>query len=134
MLRLLSRSVFFAMGALFVACSGDDPAATTREQPAAQTPPTSLQETVAKVSAGAQKCLDMVNAQRYVEAVDACKAAMQDSANADVQGAYDEAVAAVEEQAKAAAVQAAAELLAGKDSGEAAKGALEKLGKGFVTP
>jgi hypothetical protein len=97
--------------ALAVGCgSGEEPstgAPATSKTPAAAT--------AQEMSADAQRCLDLVKSKQYAEALDPCERALRQAANVDVQRAYDQAKAAVEEAATSAA-------------GEAASGALRDLG------
>ncbi len=132
-----------AIAALLIACGGEEAAqpskSPTPSPVKAVAPERSALETVTKMSADAQKCLELARADRYVEAVEVCRIALQDSANADVQRAYDEAQAAAREKVQAAAQQAAAEAaaqsLSGEDPVDAAKGALggalDKAGGAF---
>ena len=103
---------------------GDAPAAA----PAAEKPAASVKQ----ISADAKQCLDLVKAKRYADAIDPCKRALEDTANADVQAAYNEAKSAVQQEAQAAGVKAASDSLSGKPADEAAKdaasGALNNLG------
>jgi hypothetical protein len=91
---------------------------------------------VAEISAEGKRCIDMVKAGRYADAISPCEKALEDSAsmaNADVQAAYDEAKAEVADAAQKAAMQAAADGMSGKDPSDAAKdsamGAVPGLGK-----
>ncbi len=109
---------------LMLACgdSGDSPVTTPTATPApgaASKPAASVQQ----ISAEAKQCLDLVKQKRYVEAMDPCRRAIEDSGNADVKRAYDEAVAAAQQEAKSAAVKAAAGGLSGKSVDEAASDA-----------
>jgi F0F1-type ATP synthase membrane subunit b/b' len=121
------RILLFVSSALLCvaifACGGesDSPgkAAGTSAPAAAPEAAASVQQ----ISAEAKQCLDLVRKKLYVEAVDPCQRAVQDTGNADVKRAYDEAVAAVQREAQDAAVKAAAESLSGKPADEAAKDA-----------
>jgi hypothetical protein len=89
--------------ALAVGCgSGEEP--STGTPAASETPPgTTAQE----ISADAQSCLDLVKSKQYAEAIDPCERALREASNADVQRAYDQAKAAVEQAATSAAEEAA---------------------------
>lgn len=97
---------------LAVSCGSGEESSTAA--PAASEAPDTA--TVQEISAEAQRCLDLVKSKKYAEAIDPCERALRDTANADVQRAYD--------QAKAAVQQAAA-----SSAGEAASGALRDLGE-----
>jgi F0F1-type ATP synthase membrane subunit b/b' len=86
---------------------------------------------VQQISAEAKRCLDLVKKELYVEAIEPCRRAVQDAGNADVERAYDEAKAAVQQEAQAAAVKAAAESLSGKPAGEAAEDAASDVLRKF---
>jgi membrane protein involved in colicin uptake len=89
--------------ALAVACgSGEEP--STGAPAASKTPPA---ETAQEMSADAQRCLDLVKSKQYAEAIDPCERALREAANADVQRAYDQAKAEVEQAATSAAEEAA---------------------------
>lgn len=107
-----------------IACGGDSetPSSTPSSTPAASAPKKPA-ASVQQISAEAQQCLDLVKAKRYADAIDPCKRALEDTANADVQQAYNEAKAAVQQEAQAAGVKAASDSLSGKPADEAAKDA-----------
>ena len=122
------RIVFLASSALLcvamLACgdAGDSPGTatgTTKAPDAAAKPAASVEQ----ISAEAKQCLDLVKSKQYVEAIDPCKRALEDTANADVKQAYDEAVAEVQKEAQAVAAKAASDSLSGKPADEAAKDA-----------
>jgi F0F1-type ATP synthase membrane subunit b/b' len=121
-----------ALCAFVLACGGESEAPRSQAAPAAaaKKPAPSVQQ----ISADAKRCLDLVKAERYADAIDPCKRALEETANADVQQAYDEATAAVKREAQAAGVQAASDSLSGKPADEAAKdaatNALRNLGGG----
>jgi len=76
-----------------------------------------------QISAEARSCLDLVKAGRYSDAIAPCERALKDTADADVQSAYNEAKAAVEKEAKAAAAKTLSDSMAGKPVDQAAAGA-----------
>jgi len=121
-----------ALCGFVLACGGDSEAPRSQAAPAAASkkPAPSVQQ----ISADAKRCLDLVKAGRYADAIDPCKRAVEDTANADVQQAYDEAMAAVKREAQAAGIQAASDSLSGKPADEAAMdaatNALRNLGGG----
>lgn len=80
---------------------------------------TSVQE----ISAEGRRCLDLVKAKKYADAIDPCERALRQAANTDVERAYEEAKAAVKAEAQSAAATAAADTLSGKPADEAAKDA-----------
>lgn len=134
MIRLRYVGTAIAIGTLLIACSdGDKTASNAASSERAASSPDE-RETVAKISAEATKCLAMVKSARYVEAVEVCQAALKDGANVDVQIAYDQALAAVKQEAQAAAVSAAADTLSGKAPEDAAKDALGRFGAGLAKP
>ena len=98
--------------ALAAGCGSREESSTAA--PAASEAPATA--TVQEISAEARRCLDLVKSKQYAEAIDPCERALRDTANADVQRAYD--------QAKAAVQQAAA-----STAGDAASGALRDLGE-----
>jgi hypothetical protein len=117
------------LGALFLACGGE------RESPGggpAAAPAAPKAAAVQELSAQAKRCLDLVEAKRYAEALDPCQRAVAEAASADVQRAYDEAKAAVQQEARSAAARSAAESLSGKPADEAAKGAASDALRGLT--
>jgi len=86
----------------------------------ADTPSTS---TVESLSADGKRCIELVKAKRYGEAIDPCTRALEKTANVDVKNAYAEAKAAVQKEAEAAAARAAQESMSGEDPEAAARGA-----------
>ncbi len=122
-----------ALCGFVMACGGESDTPSSQSSapasaPAAKKPAASVQQ----ISADAKKCLDLVKAKRYADAIDPCERALEETANAEVQQAYDEAKAAVKQEAKAAGVKAASDYMSGKPADEAAKdagaGALKNLG------
>ena len=97
--------------ALAVGC-GSREESSTAAPAASEAPPTA---TMQQISAEAQRCLDLVKSEQYAAAIDPCERALRDTANAEVQRAYDEAKAAVQQAAASTA-------------GDAASGALPDLG------
>ena len=98
--------------ALTVGCgSGEE--SSTAAPAASETPATA---TVQEISALGQRCLDLVKAKRFAEALDPCERALRDTANVDVQRAYDQAEAAIKQAAAAGAEEAASGAL--RDLGE----------------
>jgi len=119
---LLVSSALFCVAMLACGDAGDSPGTatgTTKAPDAAAKPAASVEQ----ISAEAKQCLDLVKSKQYVEAIDPCERALKDTADADVKRAYDEAKAAVQEEAQAAAAKAAADSLSGKPADEAAKDA-----------
>ncbi len=116
---LITSAVSIVCGVGFVGCgqeAAQEPAAPAAKAPA---PAKSVQE----ISAEAQRCLDLVKAKQYAEALQPCERAVKDTANADVERAYAEAKAEAQKVAEAAAAQAATDALSGKPADEAAKDA-----------
>jgi hypothetical protein len=130
----------FALTAL-VACGGDDsaessgsPAASSAAAPAAAQK--TVTETIKTLSADSKKCLELVRADRYVEAIDPCERAVRESGNAaniEVKQAYDEAKAEVQAASQAAALKASAEMAEGKSAEDAAKDATSDMMGKFGT-
>jgi hypothetical protein len=109
----LLASVLGMLGlcALALGCgSGEEP--STGAPAASKAPPAA---TAQEMSADGQRCLDLVKSKQYAEAIDPCERALRQAANVDVQRAYDQAKAELEQAATSAA-------------GEAASGALRDLG------
>jgi hypothetical protein len=65
--------------------------------------------TVAALSAEGRRCIELVKAKRYGDAIEPCSRAAETTANTDVKDAYAEAKAALQKQAQAAAARAAQE-------------------------
>lgn len=128
MVRVLVSSSLLCVAMLACGEGSDSPDRTATPASAPNPGSASLQQ----ISAEAMQCLDLVKQERYVEAIDPCGRAVQDSANADVKRAYDEAMAVVQKEAEAAAIKAAAGSLSGKPAdeaaGSAARDALRKFG------
>ncbi len=104
--RLVTSSLgIAALCALAVGCGNREESPTAA--PAAAT--------AQQRSGDAQRCLDLVKSKQYAKAIDPCERALRESANVDVQRAYDQAKAAVQQAAASAA-------------GDAAGGALRDLG------
>jgi hypothetical protein len=125
-----------AVAAVSLACGGEDDAAKQAAQGAAPTTgavqggasPQSATEQVKTLSSDARKCIDLVKAERYIEAVDPCERAAKDRANmanAEFKQAYDEGMAEAKEASRAAALKAEADMREGKSAGEAARGAFD---------
>jgi hypothetical protein len=96
---LTSGLAIVGLCALAVACgSGEEP--STAAPAASEAPPTAAVE---QMSAEAQRCLDLVKAKEYAKAIEPCELALRDMANAEVQRAYDEAKAKVQQAAASAA-------------------------------
>jgi len=111
--RLLTSILGIAgLCALAIGCGSGEESSTTAPA-VGVAPPTA---TVQEISAEARRCLDLVKSKQYAEAIDPCERALRDTANVEVQRAYD--------QAKAAVQQAAA-----SSAGDAASGALRDLGE-----
>jgi hypothetical protein len=77
---------------------------------------TSMQE----ISVEGRRCLELVKAKKYAEAIDPCERALRQAASTDVERAYEEAKAAVKAEAQSAAATTAADTLSGKPADEAA--------------
>jgi hypothetical protein len=120
---LLASSALFCVAMLGCGDAGDSSGTATTTAPAAPAAASKPAASVQEISAEAKQCLDLVKSQQYVEAIDPCKRALEDTANADVKQAYDEAVAEVQKEAQAVAAKAAADSLSGKPADEAAKDA-----------
>jgi hypothetical protein len=101
--------------------SGEKSSTSSMEAPAAGEQPAGA--SVQEISADGKRCLDLVKAKRYAEAIDPCERALRQAANTDVERAYEEAKAAVKAEAQSAAATAAADTLSGKPADEAAKDA-----------
>jgi hypothetical protein len=93
-----------ALCALAVGC-GNREESSTAAPAASETPPAAAEQ---QLSADAQRCLDLVKSRKYAEAIDPCERALRTAANVDVQRAYDQAKAAVQQAAASAAEDAAA--------------------------
>jgi hypothetical protein len=126
-------SVVMLCGPL-AACGGDPESSHSQAAPAAAQTPKKPAPSVRQISADARQCLDLVQARRYADALDPCQRALEDTASVDVQQAYDEAKAAVQQEAQAAGVKAASDTLSGKPADQAAQdaasSALGNLGGG----
>lgn len=106
--RLVSSSLAIAaLCALAVGC-GNREESSTAAPAASEAPPAATEE---QLSADAQRCLDLVKSKQYAEAIDPCERALREAANVDVQRAYDQAKAAVQQAAASAAEGAAADAL-----------------------
>lgn len=108
---LTSSLAIVGLCTLAVGCGSGEESSTAA--PAASEAPATT--TVEQISAEGQRCLDLVKSKQYAEAIDPCERALRDTANVDVQRAYDQAKAAVQQAAASAA-------------GDAASGALRDLG------
>jgi hypothetical protein len=117
------------LGALVLACGGERDSSGGGPAAAPAAPKAAA---VQELSAHAKRCLDLVKAKHYAEALDPCQRALAEAASADVQRAYDEAKAAVQQEARSAAVKSAAESLSGKPADEAAKGAASDALRGLT--
>jgi hypothetical protein len=112
--HLLTSSLAIAgLCALAVACGSREESSTAApaasETPAtSEAPPTA---TVQRDSAAARLCIDLVEAKEYAKAIEPCELALQDMPSPEVQRAYDQAKAAVQQAAASAADEAASDAL-----------------------
>ena len=109
---LTSGLAIVGLCALAVACGSSEEASTAAPD-ASKAPSTA---TAKQDSAAARLCIDLVKAKEYAKAIEPCELALKEAANVDVQRAYDQAKAAVQQSAAAAAEGAAADALS--DLGE----------------
>jgi len=127
--RFLSLTIMgIATAVLALACGSEEGSAPPAVSAAGGEAPTSLSEQVEALSADARTCIDYVEAKRYVEAIDPCERAVNESgnvANTEVQQAYDEAKAEARKATQAAAAKAQSDMMEGKSAEDAAKGALD---------
>jgi hypothetical protein len=119
---------------LALACGSEEGSLPPVSSNAEDAAPTSLSGQVKALSADARKCIDYVEAKRYVEAIDPCERAVNESgdvANTEVQQAYDEAKAEAQKATQAAAAEAQSDMMEGKSAEDAAKGALDDAAGGL---
>lgn len=124
---------------ILVACGGGDEgsagggAAKQAGSGDVAAPRPSAAESMKQMTADAKSCVDLVKSGRYADAIAPCERAMAEAGNtgaAEVQQAYDEAKAAVAEEARSAGMKAAVDAANGKDPSASAKDALKGFGKG----
>ncbi len=116
----MRRIVVLVIGGFILACGSSE----TRTAPAADpsagdvsAPASSIQQ----LSADAKSCLDLVKAERYVDAIDPCERAVVEGANVEVEAALAESKEAALAAGAATASAAAAAALEGESVGDAAK-------------
>ena len=128
----MRRIVVLVIGGFILACGSSE----TRTAPAAEPPAGDVsapaESSIQQLSADAKSCLDLVKAERYVDAIDPCERAVVEGANVEVEAALAESKEAVLAAGAATASAAAAAALEGESVGDATKAAggnvLKQLG------
>jgi len=112
--------VSFGLAALPVACGSERESAEMGTGAAAEAPATG---NLQALSADGKRCIELVKAKRYGDAISPCARAAETTVSTDVKDAYAEAKAALQKEAQAAAAKAAQESVTSGDPEAAAKGA-----------
>jgi hypothetical protein len=100
---LISSLAIVGLCALVVACGSSEESSTAA--PAASEAPATA--TAQQDSAATRLCIDLVKAKEYAKAMEPCELALRDMPSPEVQRAYDQAKAAVQQAAASAAEDAA---------------------------
>ena len=130
-----------ALSAFALACSGGDSASSSSAGGNAGSQTATAGDAAAKAAADIQQmtadgksCVDLVKGGQYAAAISPCERAVRDASAVgadEIAAAFDQAKAAVADEAQTAAVQAAGDMLAGEDAGAAGKEAAGNLLKGM---